>query len=198
MFWHVLWIVGCMVGSATVIDIARAALHRRRLWAGITVDAEARRLERERDLAPFLPEAQREVDRFLPGTPAIARVNQAPIVLAKYPVDGAPYQPPSDLDDEPVVIDGKTLPAPNDKRWELSAGGEGIWFWMPAVGKGLFVYPDGDVRLSDHGTWFKHKAAAVLCKKVSARLKPAAEKEASDALAAAIKNVETAARKKKV
>lgn len=108
MIWHILWIVGWMVGSATVIDIARAAFHRRRPWSGIAVDAEARRLERERELAQYLPEAQREVDRFLPGTPPIATVNQAPIVLAAYPVDGAPYQPPPpDPDDEPPSWGGR-------------------------------------------------------------------------------------------
>lgn len=90
MFWHVLWIVGWMVGSATVIDIARAAFHRRRPWAGITPDAEARRLERERDLAPFLPEAQREVDAMFWATSPLTREEkpaaERPVLLPHSPL----------------------------------------------------------------------------------------------------------------
>ena len=269
MIWHILWVVGWMVSSAVVIDIARAAIHRRRPWAGLTVDAEARRLEREKERAPFLPEAQREVDAMFWETspltreekPAAERPTLHPhptlaivaddefpaarwismrteALVAHYwqilvagsrvpvslrgelairlgwkavlkaeekagrgrgrPVYDSPYQPPPDPDDEPVVIDGKTLPAPNDKRWAIGTSGDSLWFWMPNICRGLAVYPDGDVRLSHHGTWFKHKAAAVLCKKVLARLKPEAEEKASAAMIAVIKNVEAAARKKKV
>lgn len=80
MIWHILGYVALLVSSPFLARIGLAIFRgraRRRTWAGITEEAEARRLAREKELASFLAAAQREVDARLPGTPPIA----PPVIL---------------------------------------------------------------------------------------------------------------------